>query len=57
METEELIAKLKEAMARVGPKVPDIDPGDLMLILQFVMTPFGDGKIFLLKQRYGHLVF
>lgn len=57
METEELIAKIKEAMARLEPRLPEMDPGDLALILQCIIQPFGSGRIFLLKERDGQRVF
>lgn len=29
---------------RLAPLLPEIDPGDLVLILQSVLRPFGSGK-------------
>jgi hypothetical protein len=57
MDPEELIAKMQELAARVRPKVPDMDYGDLLLILQNIIQPFGSGSIFLIKERDGQLVF
>lgn len=40
-----------EARDRLAPLLPDIDPGDLILILECMLRPFGTGKRFFLRQR------
>ncbi len=40
-----------EARQRVAPLVPDIDPGDLLLILQSLLRPIGTGRRFFLRRR------
>ncbi len=34
----------------VTPALPDMDPGDLLLILQSLVRPFGSGRRFLLRE-------
>jgi hypothetical protein len=36
--------------ARVAPSVPDIDPGDLLMILGARFRPFGRGRRLFLRQ-------
>lgn len=57
MNTEELITRIEQAVARVAPKVPGMDPGDLALILQQLIQPFGSGAIFLVKECNGRSVY
>ena len=46
-----------EARDRVAPLVPEIDPGDLILILQSLLRPFGTGKrIFMRRTKDGRYV-
>jgi len=46
----ELVEKVLRLRERVAPLVPDVDPGDLILILQSLLRPFGSGRRFLLRQ-------
>jgi hypothetical protein len=49
---------VEKLRARLGPELPDVDPGDLVLILQSVLRPFGTGRrYFLRKQPSGGYVF
>jgi hypothetical protein len=43
--------KVFETRDRLAPLLPDIDPGDLLLILECTLRPFGTGKRFFLRQR------
>ena len=36
---------------RLAPLLPEIDPADLLLILECTLRPFGTGKRFFLRQR------
>jgi hypothetical protein len=35
---------------RLAPLLPEIDPGDLVLILQSVLRPIGSGRRFFLRK-------
>ena len=50
MAPDELVQKVLEARARVAPLVPDIDPGDLLLILEMYFRPFGSGLTFFQRE-------
>jgi hypothetical protein len=43
VDRDELVKKILEARERVAPLVPDIDPGDLIHILEMHFRPFGSG--------------
>jgi hypothetical protein len=46
------------SMRRLQPLLPDIDPGDLDLILTSLLRPFGSGRRFFLREvRPGVSVF
>jgi hypothetical protein len=47
---EALVAKVCELRDRVAPLLPDLDPADLIVILQSILRPFGSGRRFLLRQ-------
>ncbi|HEY5920145.1 MAG TPA: hypothetical protein VIV11_00685 [Kofleriaceae bacterium] len=49
-EAEALAARVLALRDRIAPLVPDMDPGDLMLILESLLRPFGSGRRFLLKE-------
>jgi hypothetical protein len=58
MDPEELIRKILEARDRVAPLLPDIDPGDLTLILEMLLRPVGSGRIFFIREaNAGSYVF
>ena len=49
---------LTEAKLRLQPMFPDMDPGDLDLILTSLLRPFGSGRRFFLREvRPGVRVF
>jgi hypothetical protein len=50
-EAERLRIAVLDARARVAPMLPDIDPGDLLLILQSLLRPIGTGRRFFLRRR------
>jgi hypothetical protein len=57
-EAERLRKAVLEARDRVGPLVPDMDPGDLILILQSLLRPIGSGRCFFLRRlESGRYVF
>jgi hypothetical protein len=41
---------VKLALLRLRERLPDVDPGDLALILQSLLRPVGSGKRFFLRQ-------
>lgn len=45
-----LVRRVIELRDRLAPLLPDVDPGDLVLIIQSLLRPFGSGKRFLLRQ-------
>ena len=47
---EAFAARVVELRDRIAPRLPDIDPGDLLLILQSLARPFGSGRRFLLRE-------
>jgi len=49
-EAERLRVAVLEARERVAPLLPDIDPGDLLLILQSLLRPIGSGRRFFLRR-------
>lgn len=55
---EELVEELRRLSQALAPKLPDMDPGDLLLILKSLARPFGSGRrIFLCERRPGVHVF
>lgn len=49
-EAEILAARVLELRDRIAALVPDIDPADLMLVLESLLRPFGSGRRFLLRE-------
>jgi hypothetical protein len=53
-----MIAELAATKCRLQPLLPDMDPGDLDLILTSLLRPFGSGRRFFLREvRPGVRVF
>jgi hypothetical protein len=50
MSPEELAKRVLELRDRVAADVPEIDPSDLLLILNCLARPFGSGRRFLLRE-------
>lgn len=47
---EELVREIVRLRDDLAPRLPDIDPGDLMLILESLLRPMGSGRRFLLRE-------
>jgi hypothetical protein len=47
---DHLVTQVEEARRRIAGALPDIDPLDLVLILQSLLRPPGTGRRFLLRQ-------
>lgn len=47
---EALVAKVQREQARLGPLLPDIDPGDLNSILIAIFRPWGMGRRFFIRR-------
>lgn len=47
----ELAREIERLRAELAPALPDVDPGDLILILQAVLRPFGTGRRYFLRKR------
>jgi hypothetical protein len=57
-EEPELFARrLEQEVARLAPRLPDIDPDDLILIVQSVLRPLGTGRRFILRRAGNGFVF
>jgi hypothetical protein len=50
-DVEAFMEKVFATRDRLAPLLPDIDPADLLLILECTLRPFGTGKRFFLRQR------
>lgn len=48
--------EVNRVRARLAPLLPDMDPGDLLLILQSMLRPFGTGRRFFLRRQGDYLV-
>jgi hypothetical protein len=46
----ELARRLEELRGRVEPLVPDVDPGDLLLILENMLRGPGSGRAIFIRQ-------
>jgi hypothetical protein len=46
----ELVRQIEEARAWLAPLLPDVDPGDLVIILDSLFRPIGTGRRFFLRQ-------
>ena len=47
---QDLVARVFRARDRVAPDLPDMDPGDLLLIVESLLRPFGSGRRFFLRE-------
>jgi hypothetical protein len=47
---EELREQTMALRDKLAPLLPDVDPGDLVLILQSLLRPVGSGRRFLLRK-------
>lgn len=56
-DVEAFTRKVMKERDRLAPLLPEIDPGDLVLILQSVLRPFGTGRnYFIHKTKEGRFV-
>lgn len=46
---DQFAARVEAVCKQIAPSLPDIDPGDLVLIVQSLLRPFGSGRRFLLR--------
>jgi hypothetical protein len=51
MPPAKLAIELEELRRRVAPLVPDVDPGDLLLILENLLRGPGAGRAMFLRQE------
>jgi hypothetical protein len=57
-ESASLAKRIAAAKRQLQPVLPDMDPGDLDLILSSLLRPFGSGRYFFLREvRPGVRVF
>ncbi|HEY4188360.1 MAG TPA: hypothetical protein VGP07_25020 [Polyangia bacterium] len=57
-EDPELFAqRVEREVARLSPRLPDVDPGDLVLIVQSLLRPLGSGRRFILRRVGSGFVF
>jgi hypothetical protein len=47
---DELLRQTMALRDQLAPRLPDIDPGDLVLILQSLLRPIGTGRRFFLRK-------
>ncbi|MDB4913048.1 MAG: hypothetical protein JWM95_692 [Gemmatimonadetes bacterium] len=47
---EELALRVARAQQRLGDQTADMDPGDVILILQALLRPLGSGRRFFLRE-------
>jgi hypothetical protein len=55
-DAEALATEVERLFAELAPRLPDVDPDDLVLILQSVLRPLGTGRRFILRRVGGALV-
>jgi hypothetical protein len=47
---EAFALRLESEVARLAPRLPGIDPDDLILIVQSILRPLGSGRRFILRR-------
>lgn len=55
-EAEALASRVESEVVRLRPVLPEIDRGDLVLILQSLIRPLGSGRRFILRKACTGLV-
>ena len=56
-DVEAFTSNIMKERDRLAPLLPEIDPGELVLILQSVLRPFGTGRsYFIRKTKEGRFV-
>ena len=56
-EADLLARKVAKVCARLGPQLPDLDPGDLRLIVRCLLLPPARRAVFLVRRKDGRYVF
>jgi hypothetical protein len=46
---DEFAKRVRQARDRVAPRFPDIDPGDLLLIVESVLSPRSKGRRYFVR--------
>jgi hypothetical protein len=54
-EPEALRERLVALHAKLAPRLPEIDPGDLLLILECLLRPVGSGRQLFLREIEPHV--
>jgi hypothetical protein len=49
--------KVQDACVRLAPQLPELDPGDLRLIVRCLLLPPGRRAVFLARRHDGRYVF
>jgi hypothetical protein len=49
--------KVREVCARLAPQLPELDPGDLRLIVRSLLLPPGRRAVFIARRPDGRYVF
>ena len=49
--------EVREVCARLAPQLPEVDPGDLRLIVRCLLLPPARRAVFLARRRDGRYVF
>jgi len=52
-----LARKVRDVCARLGPQLPEVDPGDLRLIVRSLLLPPARRAVFLTRRQDGRYVF
>ena len=52
-----LARKVRDVCARLGPQLPEVDPGDLHLIVRSLLLPPARRAVFLARRQDGRYVF
>jgi hypothetical protein len=52
-----LVRTVDEMVQRYGPRLPEIDPGDLRLIVRCLLLPPGRRAVFIGRRKDGRYVF
>ena len=56
-EVDRLAGKIRAVCARLAPQLPQIDPGDLRLIVLCLLLPPARRAVFLMRRKDGRYVF
>jgi len=54
---DRLAGKIRDVCARLAPQLPQIDPGDLRLIVRCLLLPPARRAVFLMRRKDGRYVF